>query len=85
MSEKIYKEYSTEQEQMTLEDAKKIWKKMEAKKQPDDRIEIMLTAAYTGANKKWSIANALTSLAMIAYNQMIDEKIAKAKKSWGID
>jgi hypothetical protein len=84
MSEKTYKEYSTEKESM-LANAKSLWAKMNAKKQPDDRIEVMITGAYTGTNPEWSIANALTALAMIAYNQMIDEKIAKAKKSWGID
>jgi hypothetical protein len=84
MSEKPDKEYSTEQEQITIEDAKRHWAKMNEKKFPDDMIGVMINAAYTGTDKEWNIANALTAQAMIAYNEMIDEKISKAKKSWGI-
>jgi hypothetical protein len=88
MSEKPDKEYSTEKEQITLADAKKIWKEMDETKYSDELIKVVVDAASIGAEigdtPIYTIANALTAQTMIAYNQMIDEKISKAKKSWGI-
>lgn len=66
-----------------MDDYKKaveIWRRMEATKYPNP--EIKQTIEYAFENPAFAGANAQCALAMIAYNEMIDSQIEKARKSW---
>lgn len=60
-----------------------LWSKQKETKYSDIEIKQVIEYAYTG-NLEYSGVQAQTAMAMIAYNEMIDNRIENARKSWGL-
>lgn len=75
--------------EMTKEEAMAKWQEMKATKYPDNKIKICINGGnqYSGtdmSNEMYSQSCFLQAIAMVAYNEMIDNRIERAEKSWGI-
>jgi hypothetical protein len=63
---------------------REIWDEWRQTKYNDDDIGHIILSAITGSDERWVKANALTAQAMIAYNEMIDARIGRAQRTWGL-
>jgi hypothetical protein len=69
---------------------REIWAEMKATEYSDDKIRQLIDNVDASLKYDWDncgmaeIATAQTALAMVAYNEMIDSRIAQAQRSWGM-
>jgi len=61
-----------------------IWLKAKATKYSDDNIRRTINYSLDCGDPDWSKANAAAAQAMIAYNEMIDNRIQRAMRSQGM-
>ena len=64
-------------------DPRVLWEEMRQTKFSDDQIREMIWGAMD-CPVEYASGNALTAQAMIAYNEMIDARIERAQRSWGM-
>jgi hypothetical protein len=65
---------------MTKEEATAKWQEMKETKYSDKAIKKVISWETT--NHTGDIANQLKAMNMIAYNQMVDSRIEKARLTW---
>ena len=68
---------------------RELWQEMRRTKYTDADIRAIINSAkqYSGtdyADEQYAQSAALTAQAMIAYNEMIDARIERAQRSWGM-
>jgi hypothetical protein len=77
----------TDQAGPTKRQPREIWAEMKATKYSDDKIRQLIDNVNASLKYDWDncgmaeIATAQTARAMIAYNEMIDERIERAQRS----
>lgn len=72
---------------MEYKEALEKWEKMKATKYPDNKIRICIDSGnrYSGtdvSDEMYSQSCFLQAMAMVAYNEMIDNRIERAERTW---
>lgn len=62
---------------------RELWAEWQRTKFPDDQIRETIRYAME-KSADYPAADALTAQAMIAYNEMIDTRIERARRTWGM-